>query len=216
MADKKALKEKKTEERREKILKSAVNVFTSKGYEAATIPEIAREAGVAAGTIYLYFPNKRELFVAVVKSAIFTVPLLDLIGKIPTGNFEEVFKKILLDRFDLIKSETVARMPRLISEVLRDPELKELWLKDFLYPFLHRMEMAFRMLSVTGKVRRMEPEVAVRMVGGMIFGFLMLKMIEGPDGPLNKIPDEKVAENIANFVLYGMVNDKGAKKDGKK
>ena len=179
MKDKKKLKERKTEERREQILEAAANVFTGKGYEAATMPEIAQAAGVAAGTIYLYFPNKRELFVAVIKSTIFTVPLLDLIGKIPTGNFEEVFMKILLDRFELIKSETVTRMPRLISEVLRDPELKELWLKDFLYPFLHRMETAFKMLSVTGKVRRIEPEIAVRMVGGMIFGFLMLKMIEG-------------------------------------
>jgi len=217
MADKKKSKGNKTQERREQILKAAASVFTTKGYEAATIPEIAQAAGVAAGTIYLYFSNKRELFIAVVKSVIFTVPLLNLIGKIPTGDFEEVFKNILLERFELIKSETVTRMPRLISEVLRDEELKEMWLKDFLYPFLNRMENVFSMLKLTGKVRRMEPEVAVRLIGGMMFGFLMLKMIEGDKSPLKKIPEDKVADNIVSFVLHGMMNEKNrAEKDGEK
>ncbi len=217
MADKNTRKEKKTKERHEQILKAAGEVFTRKGYEAATIPEIAQAAGVAAGTIYLYFPSKRELFIATVKSIIFTTPLLDLIGKIPTGNFEDVFKKILKERFALIKTETVNRMPNLISEVIRDSELKEMWIKDFLKPFLTRMEMAYRMLSLTGKARKMEPPVVVRMIGGMIFGFLMLKMIEGDNSPLNKIPEDKVAEDIVSFVLHGLMNNTGkTKKDGKK
>ena len=174
------------------------------------MPQIAQAAGVAAGTIYLYFSNKRELFVAVVKDVIFTVPLINLIGKIPTGNFEDVFKNIIKDRFALIKDETISRMPGLIAEVARDAELRELWLKEFLHPFTKRMETAYRMLSATGKARRIEPPVAVRMIGGMIFGFMMLKMIEGEQSPLNKIPEDQVAEDIVGFVLHGLM--KGVQK----
>src|SRR4030042_3423802 len=90
MADKESRKKKITEKRRAQILKAATEVFSSKGYTAATIPEIARLAGIAAGTIYLYFPSKREMFIAVVKNVIITTPLLTLIGKIPTGNVSEV------------------------------------------------------------------------------------------------------------------------------
>jgi AcrR family transcriptional regulator len=219
MAQKKKRKEKVTGVRREQILKAAGEIFTRKGFEAATIPEIAQAAGVAAGTIYLYFPNKRELFISAVKDIIITTPLLDLIGKIPAGNFEDVFKNIILERFGLVKNkgETLARMPSLIGEVQRDPELKALWLKDFLRPFLARMEMTYRMLSGSGKARTMEPAVVVRMMGGMIFGFLMLRIMEGDTSPINKLPPEKVADDIVSFVLHGLIsNADKVKKDGKK
>ncbi len=212
MADKKTRKEKLTEQRRVQIIKAAGEIFTHKGYESATVPEIAGAAGIAAGTIYLYFPSKRELFITVVKDFILTVPLLNLIGKIPTGNFEDVFKSILMERFNLVKNhgETLARMPSLIGDIQRDPELKELWLKDFLQPFLGKMEMAYRMLNASGKTRSMEPQVTVRMIGGMILGFLLLRVMEGESSPLNKLPPEKVAEQIVSFVLHGLME--GVKK----
>ena len=219
MADKKTRKKIITGQKRAQILKAAGEIFTRKGFEAATIPEIARAARVAAGTIYLYFPNKRELFIAMVKDTIITAPLLNLIGKIPTGNFEDVFKNIILERFGLVKNqgETMARMPRLIGEIQRDPELKALWLKDFLQPFLARMEMAYRMLNTSGKARRVKPAVVVRMIGGMIFGFMMLKMLEGEKSPLNKMSQEEIAGEIVNFVLHGLMNDTDkVKKEGKK
>ena len=207
MENKESRKKTISERRRGQILKASMEVFSRKGYSAATIPEIARAAGIAAGTIYIYYPSKRELFIAVIKNVIITTPLLNLIGKIPTGNVNEVFKSILLDRFDLIKNETMSRMPSLISEVQRDPELKALWNTDFLQPFLSRMEMAYRLMNATGKTRHLEPAVAVRAVGGMIFGFLMLKIMEGENSPLNILPQEKVAENMVDFVLHGLLKD---------
>jgi AcrR family transcriptional regulator len=207
MTDKKTRKEKLTGERQKQILDAAIEVFTRKGYEAATMPDIAQAAGVAAGTIYLYFPNKRELFVASIKNSVMTPPLLDLIGKIPGGNFKDVFKNIVMDRFELIENNgnAVSRIPALISEIQRDPELKALWLKDFLKPFLGKMETAYRILNATGKTRHVEPPVIVRMIGGMMIGFLMLRMMEGETSPLNKMPPEKVAEEIVEFVLHGLM-----------
>ncbi len=53
------------EERREEILGAAKDVFVRKGYDAATIQDIAAEADVAAGSIYRYFDNKADLIAAV-------------------------------------------------------------------------------------------------------------------------------------------------------
>ena len=64
MANKQTRREKSTGERRDQILRAAGEIFTRKGFEASTIPEIAKLAGVAAGTIYLYYPSKRDLFIA--------------------------------------------------------------------------------------------------------------------------------------------------------
>jgi AcrR family transcriptional regulator len=44
------------------ILEAARGVFASKGFNNATMDDVAEAAGVAKGTLYLYFPSKREIF----------------------------------------------------------------------------------------------------------------------------------------------------------
>jgi len=53
------------EDKRKAIIEAAKRVFTEKGFHGATVDEIAAEAGVAKGTVYLYFKSKAELFVQV-------------------------------------------------------------------------------------------------------------------------------------------------------
>jgi len=55
--------------KREAILRVARTLFTKKGYEATTIADIAKEAGVAVGTVYLYFRNKRDIYTGVALNA---------------------------------------------------------------------------------------------------------------------------------------------------
>ncbi|MFM2153334.1 MAG: hypothetical protein RL199_1769 [Pseudomonadota bacterium] len=52
-------------ERRQAILRGAVRVFADKGFFHATVAEIARHAGVADGTIYLYFKSKDEILLSI-------------------------------------------------------------------------------------------------------------------------------------------------------
>lgn len=207
MATKKSRKKEITEKRQRQILNAALDVFTKKGYGAATMPEIAQKAGVAAGTIYLYYPSKRELFVAVIKNFIITTPLLNLLSQMPKGDLPTILKNIIKDRFDLIKNPSTQRVPLIMSEVQRDPELKALWLKDFLQPLLRQIEMLVRMMGTTGKFRRYQPEVLVRVMGGLFMGFLLLRIVEGDTSPLKKLDQEKVAEDIVNFILHGLLNN---------
>jgi len=53
-------------ERRQHILAAARDVFARRGYHDATIDDIVAEAGVARGTFYLYFADKRAVFSALV------------------------------------------------------------------------------------------------------------------------------------------------------
>lgn len=54
--------EEATQPKREAILQAARVLFATKGYEETTIADIAKEAGIAVGTVYLYFRNKREVY----------------------------------------------------------------------------------------------------------------------------------------------------------
>ncbi len=50
------------EKRLEKIVESAIRVFSARGYRQTQMVHIAREAGIAPGTLYLYFESKESLF----------------------------------------------------------------------------------------------------------------------------------------------------------
>ena len=54
-----------TRSKRQAIIEAARKIFAMKGYEDTTIAEIAEDAGIAVGTVYLYFGNKRDIYTSV-------------------------------------------------------------------------------------------------------------------------------------------------------
>jgi TetR/AcrR family fatty acid metabolism transcriptional regulator len=62
-----SLKERQRQERVELILQTAEAVLAEKGYYEMSMDEIAARVGIAKGTIYLHFPSKEDLFVALFK-----------------------------------------------------------------------------------------------------------------------------------------------------
>ncbi len=55
----------KSDAKRESILEAAIELFSSYGYRRTSIEDVARRAGIAKGTVYIYFRNKEQLFGAV-------------------------------------------------------------------------------------------------------------------------------------------------------
>jgi AcrR family transcriptional regulator len=53
------------QQKRERLVMAAAQVFAARGYRNATMDEIAQSAGTAKGTLYLYFKDKESLFYAV-------------------------------------------------------------------------------------------------------------------------------------------------------
>ena len=58
------------------ILAAAVRVMAVSGYHGAQIARIAREAGVADGTVYLYFKNKEDILISVLRETIGQIVIL--------------------------------------------------------------------------------------------------------------------------------------------
>ena len=55
----------KGDDKRDRIMNAAITTFAQNGYHQATMAAVAREAGVAAGTIYLYFKSKDDLLISI-------------------------------------------------------------------------------------------------------------------------------------------------------
>jgi len=70
------------EEKRCDIARASINLFCEKGIAQTTIDEIARSAGVAKGTVYLYFKNKEEIVFAI----------WDMISELHVKTFENSIK----------------------------------------------------------------------------------------------------------------------------
>src|SRR5438309_11882308 len=51
--------------KRDALLRAAIDVFAERGYFHAQVADVARAAGVAAGTVYLYFRSKDDLLISI-------------------------------------------------------------------------------------------------------------------------------------------------------
>lgn len=77
------LKERETLWRRQEVLVAARKVFTKKGFHRSTMDDIAAAIGISKGAVYLYFPSKERLFMAIIEQGLKerTEMLKDIISK---------------------------------------------------------------------------------------------------------------------------------------
>ena len=108
------------------IMKAALKLLVNNGFDATPVSAIAREAGVAAGTIYIYFPNKQELIKELylaekevfAKQAMSGVnlkgPIKEAIYRIWKNNIEHALKYPLGFRFyeQFVNSPQIDRLTR--------------------------------------------------------------------------------------------------------
>jgi AcrR family transcriptional regulator len=104
--------------KRAAILDAARELFVHKGYEETTIAEIAQAAGVAVGTVYLYFRNKREVLTGAALD--FEEALIEVVGdpalfqlpieELPRSLIDAVFKvgRVKKECMSLLQVDTLS------------------------------------------------------------------------------------------------------------
>lgn len=89
-------------DKRNKIMKAAMAEFADKGYQGALIESIANRAGVAKGSMYQYFENKKELFIYTFDFAVQSK--LDYVNTVIEANIKtpyfELIEKLLIKSID--------------------------------------------------------------------------------------------------------------------
>ncbi len=93
-------------EKRDRILRAAVKIFSRKGFFNSKVSEIARAASVADGTIYLYFRNKDDLLISLFEEKMGEV-VADVRRRIASGgNALEKLKIFIENHMDLLERES--------------------------------------------------------------------------------------------------------------
>ena len=117
-------------ERRQAIIDAALVEFAAKGFAAARLEDIAAQAGVGKGTIYLYFADKEQLFQELIRTSI--VPLVGQLGPPAPG----MSARAMLERFAELFFQQVYQTRRadiirlIIAEGPRFPSLAEFYYRE--------------------------------------------------------------------------------------
>ena len=140
-------------ERRDAILSAALDEFSIRGFEAARLDDVARRAGVAKGTIYLYFRDKESLFQELIRTM-----LAPLVGTIEAMGEVDVPIALLADRIvDLFVSEIYGTRRKdvirlMITEGRRFPKLAEFYYREVLSRVIGAVRTLLRRAAARGEI----------------------------------------------------------------
>jgi AcrR family transcriptional regulator len=142
--------------RREAILVAAKEEFVAKGFAAARVEDIAKRADVAKGTVYLSFPDKEQLFEAVVLAQM--SPLAGRIrSRLSAGQgagLRATVEPLLAAVLEEVSSDETGPVLRLlVSEAIRFPRLGERYRREVVEPTLELMRALLNRAAEAGQLR---------------------------------------------------------------
>lgn len=191
-------------ERRSQILEAAVAVFSEAGYEGATIRAIGRRAGLAEGTIYLYFPSKRDLLLGAWEHVALSAlrGAIEHLDRAEAPDDEDLLTEIFRTQFETLRRhDAFLRLVMHRADV--DPE------------FLRIAQQRVRELKVSterhlrerirkGAFARVEVPIAVAAIAAILRGIPLFDRYD-PDPLFARYPVGVIARELARLVLYGLV-----------
>lgn len=161
---------------RDKILETALKLFSKKGYLGATTREIAKEAGIAEVTLFRHFPSKESLFEEVINTYSFLPTLKGILPEVqdrPYGVALTVIARRFLEAL-LMKKDLIRIMN---SEMQRYPETIRKIHHAIIDEIFKALASYFGEMQNKGVLRRFDPEAAARAFMGMLFSYFNVEEI---------------------------------------
>ncbi|MDK2799014.1 MAG: hypothetical protein PWQ70_633 [Clostridiales bacterium] len=177
---------KKQGDKENAIIEAAVKVFSQKSYHGSTTSEIAKEAGVAEGTIFRYFRTKKDILskilIKVIESYAQTV-VVDSLREFLTNykdsnaNEKEVIKALLRERLKVIEAN-LPLVKILFTEIQFHPDLRKVWVEKVVRPSMDLAVAYIEKKKKEGKIKaEVNAEVATRSFVGMVFFMVLSKLM---------------------------------------
>lgn len=189
---------------RQKLLRAAETIFGEKGYERASIADITRKSGVALGTFYVYFPDKKSIFVEVVDEL--GERLRRLIGESVMG----LDDRIEVERQGLRTFFEFARANPNLYRVVRQAEfVDEACYRRYYDRFARGYVRGLTQAMESGQVRSMDPESLAYCLMG-IGDFLGMRWVLWEEDP----GLERVLDTAMALIRHGL-DPRPAPKPGK-
>src|SRR5580700_3429298 len=142
-------------DRRQAIMEAALDEFIAQGYAATRLDDVAKRAGVAKGTIYLYFKDKQTLFEELVRTAI--VPLVARLAALPpaAGSVRAVLENFVAS---FVKEVVTTRRGAIIRLVMaegpRFPDIADFYYREVVSRGLSAMRALIERGIASGEIRQ--------------------------------------------------------------
>jgi len=206
-------------ERPGQILDAAAKVFARDGLQAATLDDVAREAGITKGTIYLYYRSKDELFANTLRRMsgriIRTLEAASRGGSgsaAGAGSHRERILRIIDGANRIITGPgTLSTIQMVLSEAGRSPQMARLFFREVILKNNLRIAMALGEGMEAGEYRPMDPYIAARCLSGMILAFAISQKLLGGDH-VRPIPRKVIVRAVASVFLDGIGERPGARR----
>ena len=150
----KKAREKKGAARRDAIINAAIDEFAARGFAATRLDDVARRAGIAKGTIYLYFRDKENLFQEIVRAILSpTISTLerafeaDVTIREAAGRLVDVFVSEVMGT----RRKDVIRL--VIAEGARFPHLAEIYYREIMSRVLVAARSLIRRAHERGEIK---------------------------------------------------------------
>jgi len=169
--------------KRRQIMDGARQVFLEKGFDAASMNDIARAAGVSKGTLYVYFENKERLFVELIS----------------TEKREELFSVIQLDHDNHDVAGVLARCGCQLIEILTRPY------------YIQAMRTVFsivnRMPEIGVEFYGRGPQLCADQIAGYLRAQVRAGIVDTDDCDLAAAQFMELAQtNVMRKLLFGMTH----------
>jgi AcrR family transcriptional regulator len=187
--------------RRTQILDAATRVFASKGFNRATIRDVAQAAGVADGTIYNYFANKTDLLFGLLDRLNDTERRPASLALAAEASFADYFRAYVRERVEALWSNADL-FRAVLPELLANPELRVRYFDEVIAPTMALGEAAFAGLAANGMMRDLNLPLSMRIVAGSLLGLMVLQLLgdETLAARWREIPDA-----LADLLLPGLL-----------
>jgi len=162
--------------RREEILQAAAALFAEKGYQRTAVREIADRAGIAPGTIYLYFDSKGDLLIELMTRLTELEELdADVAQSFQTDarSFLSVICQGRMRR--LVENEEMVRA--IIPQMLVQPALRERFYDQLIQPLITLLEQYVETRIEQGDIRPVDVPLTVRAVQSTFIGLLIVRIL---------------------------------------
>lgn len=198
-------RQRRKEARPSEIVAAAFEVFAEQGFGAAKLEDVARRAGIAKGTIFVYFPTKPDLFRAVAQSVLNShleraaVAASELDRPLP-----ELVTLLLAQAARAGESRVPAVLRLIIAESRAFPDLAQIWHDEVVGKMLGLLTQAIKRAQARGEVRPGDPKLyAFSIMGPMLAGVIFREVFRSATTGL---PDlSKLAAQHARTVLQGLL-----------
>ncbi|MEO0146416.1 MAG: TetR/AcrR family transcriptional regulator [candidate division WOR-3 bacterium] len=200
--------EQKKERKRREILSAARRVFSERGYYQATMDEIASEAGVAKGTLYLYYPSKAHLLLACVKEMMESLAgkMRDMLAEYEGKDVSpvEIIRHaigIYLDHLNRNKDMLITGMRegQVSAEEIGGEELRKEILSH-IWGYTEYVSSALEKGMRAGVIRKGNPLIMALGLIGVAQNITIYHLYNEPDKDLTELK-EGIVELVKNMIL---------------